>query len=256
MLITHQAKMMYAVWLLAQTISALCVEYSPAQDLPMQCEFWVVPHVLCQECASDYIALHAMLSSGSWNHISDHLWQKIHMQVLMSAAAPVKSLLVSLTEHQSMQSDVPVAVLSCKAVTGKAGSTACINKFWKWQGHGLLASLWSFQMAMAMLHLCSKKTLCHAWSGMVENISLCQDFESPSWGSNLYIPTHRDVLATVSAFGFLFPTNVHSLSIIRLLHENFLGTLAQLSLFSLTPSSLNVHSMSKWTCGSSKLWVL
>jgi len=51
------------------------------------------------------------------------------MQVLMSAAAPVKSLLVSLTEHQSMQSDVPVAVLSCKAVTGKAGSTACINKF-------------------------------------------------------------------------------------------------------------------------------
>ena len=31
------------------------------------------------------------------------------MQVLMAAAAPVKSLLVWLTEHQSMQSDVPVA---------------------------------------------------------------------------------------------------------------------------------------------------
>jgi len=48
------------------------------------------------------------------------------MQVLMTAAAPVKSLLVWLTECQSMQSDVPVASLSCKTIVG---STACINEF-------------------------------------------------------------------------------------------------------------------------------
>ena len=65
------------------------------------------------------------------------------MQVLMTAAAAVKSLVVWLTEHHSMQSDVPIASISCTTAIGRAGSTACTIKIRKQQGHALLASLWS-----------------------------------------------------------------------------------------------------------------
>ncbi len=65
------------------------------------------------------------------------------MQVLMTAAAAVRLLVVWLTEHHSTQSDVPIASLSCKTVIGRAGSTACTITSQKQQGHALLASLWS-----------------------------------------------------------------------------------------------------------------
>ena len=57
---------------------------------------------------------------------------------------------------------------------------------------------------------------------------------------------HQGVCVTVPAlFDYLFP-KLHSFSVRRLLHSNFLGTLAQLSLLGLNTSCLIVQSMSKW----------
>ncbi len=57
---------------------------------------------------------------------------------------------------------------------------------------------------------------------------------------------HWHVCVTVAAlFDCLFPSEVHSFAVTQFAILIFLGTLAQLSLLGLNPSSLNVYSMSK-----------
>lgn len=78
------------------------------------------------------------------------------MQVLMTAAG--ESLLVWLTEHQSMQSDVPVASLPCKTAIGRAGSTACIDDIEGSKGMNCLQACGQMKIFKLQLQCCTCAT--------------------------------------------------------------------------------------------------